>query len=44
MVESEDVNIAHREYFPLNDDFEDILDPLVDNKKEKTILKKYLNQ
>ena len=33
MVEGEDVNIAHRKYFVLNDDLEDILDTLGDSKE-----------
>ena len=33
MVEGEDINIAHRKYFVLNDDFEDILDIIEDNKE-----------
>ena len=32
-TEAEDVNIAHRRYFVLNDDFEDILDTLGDSKE-----------
>ena len=33
MAEGKDVNIAHRKYFVLNDDFEDILDTLGDSKE-----------
>ena len=33
MAESKEVNIAHRKYFVLNDDFEDILDTLGDSKE-----------
>ena len=33
MVEGKNVNIAHRKYFVLNDDFEDILDALGDSKQ-----------
>ena len=33
LAEGEAVKIAHREYFVLNDDFEDILDTLGDNKE-----------
>ena len=33
IVEGEDVNIAHRKDFPLNDDFEDILDTFGDSKE-----------
>ena len=33
MVEGEDINIAHRKYFVLNDDFEDILDTIGDSKE-----------
>ena len=33
LVEGEDINIAHRKYFVLNDDFEDILDTIWDSKE-----------
>ena len=33
MVEGKNVNIVHRKYFVLNDDFEDILDTLGDSKE-----------
>ena len=33
MVEGKNVSIAHRKYFVLNDDFEDILDALGDSKE-----------